>query len=114
MRKHPNPSYQGLRHVPGRGPYLLQDSLYARGFGVGVRHRGSAVVMQVTTNGSYTPPSIRITMARLPASLPIDLSAEVDDVAERPPYRLAPDPARYLRDESEFGFPPRQIARGLE
>ncbi|ANI41642.1 metallo-beta-lactamase superfamily protein [Mycolicibacterium vaccae 95051] len=27
----------------------------ARGLGVGVRHRGAAAVMQVTTNASYTP-----------------------------------------------------------
>lgn len=28
----------------------------ARGFGVGVRHRGSAVAMQVTTDVNYVPP----------------------------------------------------------
>jgi hypothetical protein len=38
---------------------ILQDSFYARGFGVGVRHRGAAVVTQVTTNASYTPPTIK-------------------------------------------------------
>lgn len=59
FREHVNPAYQGLRHIPGRGPYPLTDSFYARGFGVGVRHRGAAVVMQVTTNGSYSAPTIQ-------------------------------------------------------
>jgi hypothetical protein len=59
LREHPNPSYQGLRHIPGTGPYPIVGSFYARGFGVGVRHRGAAVVMQVTTNTSYTPPTIQ-------------------------------------------------------
>jgi hypothetical protein len=59
FREHPNVSYQGLRHIPGRGPYPLVDSFYARGFGVGTRHRGAAVVMQVTENTSYTAPTIQ-------------------------------------------------------
>ena len=57
FRQHVNAAYQGLRHIPGPGPYPLQDSFYARGFGVGVRHRGSAVAMEITTNTAYTPPS---------------------------------------------------------
>jgi hypothetical protein len=56
FRQHVNPAYQGLRHIPGPGPYPLQDSFYARGFGVGVRHRGAAVALQVTTNTSYAAP----------------------------------------------------------
>ena len=60
FREHVNPAYKGLRHIPGAGPYPLQDSFYARGFGVGVRHRGAAVVMQVTENTTYrTPPTIQ-------------------------------------------------------
>ena len=59
FREHPNVAYQGLRHIPGRGPYPIVDSFYARGFGVGVRHRGAAVAMRVTTNGSYTTPTIQ-------------------------------------------------------
>jgi hypothetical protein len=58
FRQHENAAYQGLRHIPGPGPYPLQDSFYARGFGVGVRHRGAAVALQVTMNVSYTPPVI--------------------------------------------------------
>ena len=57
VRQHSNPAYQGLRVIPGTGPYPLQDSFFARGVGVGVRHRGAAVCMQVTTNASYTAPS---------------------------------------------------------
>jgi hypothetical protein len=40
------------------GPYPIVDSFFARGFGVGTRHRGAAVVTQITTNTSYTPPVI--------------------------------------------------------
>lgn len=57
FREHINPSYRGLRHIPGNGPYPIVDSFFARGFGTGVRHRGAAVVCQITT-GSYTPPTI--------------------------------------------------------
>lgn len=59
FREHVNPAYHGLRHIPGHGPYPIVDSFYARGFGVGVRHRGAAAVMQVTTNANYTPPAIQ-------------------------------------------------------
>ncbi|WP_234810358.1 hypothetical protein [Mycolicibacterium moriokaense] len=59
MREHVNTAYHGLRHIPGRGPYPLTDSFYARGFGTGVRHRGAAVAVQVTTNVSYTAPTIK-------------------------------------------------------
>ncbi|MEZ0354090.1 hypothetical protein [Mycobacterium sp. pR1184] len=57
FREHVNPAYQGLRHIPGHGPYPLQDSFYVRGFGVGTRHRGAAVVAQITENLTYTPPT---------------------------------------------------------
>jgi hypothetical protein len=58
VRKHINPAYQGLRHIPGLGPYPLVDSFYARGFGVGVRHRSAAAVCQITTASTDTPPTI--------------------------------------------------------
>ncbi|MCV7215015.1 hypothetical protein H7J51_06930 [Mycobacterium crocinum] len=57
FREHVNPAYQGLRHIPGNGPYPIQDSFYVRGFGVGTRHRGAAAVAQITTNTLYTPPT---------------------------------------------------------
>jgi len=59
FREHVNTAYHGLRHIPGRGPYPLQDSFYARGFGVGVRHRGAAVAMQVTESATYSAPTIK-------------------------------------------------------
>jgi hypothetical protein len=59
VRHHPNPNYQGLRWIPGPTPfYPIQNSFAARGIGVGTRHRGAAVVVQVTTNATYTPPDI--------------------------------------------------------
>ena len=59
IREHANVALRGLRLVKGRQPdYPLQDSFYQRGFGTGVRQRGGAVVMQFTTNVSYTPPAI--------------------------------------------------------
>ncbi|SRX95092.1 hypothetical protein MSP7336_03356 [Mycobacterium shimoidei] len=58
FREHVNVAYQGLRHIPGHwNGYPLQDSFFARGFGVGTRHRGAAVVTQITTASSYTPPT---------------------------------------------------------
>ena len=58
MREHTNTAYQGLRHIPGHWQgYPLQDSFFARGFGVGTRHRGAAIVCQITTGTSYTAPT---------------------------------------------------------
>lgn len=54
FREHVNVAYQGFLHIPGPGPYPIPNSV--RSFGVGVRHRGAAVVAQITANGSYTPP----------------------------------------------------------
>ncbi|BAH53677.1 hypothetical protein [Rhodococcus opacus] len=60
FRQHTNPAYQGLRVIPGRDQrYPLQDSFFARGFGTGVRHRGAAAVLQVTTGSTYTAPTLR-------------------------------------------------------
>ncbi|KXO91302.1 hypothetical protein [Tsukamurella pseudospumae] len=57
FRQHANPSYQGLRMIPGRDQrYPLQDSFYARGFGTGVRYRGAACVVQVKASGAYDVP----------------------------------------------------------
>jgi hypothetical protein len=57
FRQHVNPAYQGLRHIPGSGPYPIVESFFARGFGVGVRHRSAAAVCQIKSSGSYTPPT---------------------------------------------------------
>lgn len=58
FREHVNAVHRGLRLLPGnRNGYPLVDSYYTRGFGVGVRHRGAAAVMQITSGGTYTPPS---------------------------------------------------------
>ncbi len=57
FRQHPDTSQQGLRHIPGLGPYPLVDAYHVRTFGVGTRLRGAASVIQVTTNATYTPPT---------------------------------------------------------
>ncbi|OBJ61283.1 hypothetical protein [Mycobacterium sp. 1423905.2] len=59
VRQHPNRVYQGLRQIPGNANgYPLQDSFYSRTFGVGTRHRGAAVVTQITASSAYTAPTI--------------------------------------------------------
>ncbi|RUP35008.1 MAG: hypothetical protein EKK51_00170 [Mycolicibacterium sp.] len=60
FREHEDPAYQGLRHIAGPGQYPLSESHFQRSFGVGVRHRGAAACMQVTTNASYTAPTALI------------------------------------------------------
>lgn len=58
LREHANPGMRGLRLLAGnQQAYPLSESFYSRGFGTGVRQRGGGVIMQLTTNGSYTPPS---------------------------------------------------------
>jgi len=49
LRRHRNPSAQGLRLNPGRRDYPLQDSFYDMYVGGGVRHRGAAALMYVDT-----------------------------------------------------------------
>lgn len=59
LREHRNPSYRGLKLIPGdRNGYPLVESFYQRGVGTGIRHRGAGIVMQVTSNASYTVPAI--------------------------------------------------------
>lgn len=60
FREHVNEDYQGLRHIPGNGPYPLQDSFYQRSFGVGVRHRSAVVVAQISSGTTYTPPTFEL------------------------------------------------------
>jgi hypothetical protein len=58
IREHARQELRGLRIVKGRTPdYPLQDSYYQRGFGTGIRQRGAGVVMQITANVSYAPPT---------------------------------------------------------
>jgi len=58
IREHANPNLRGMRLVKGKQPdYPLVDSFWNTGFGTGVRQRGAGMVMQITTNGSYTIPT---------------------------------------------------------
>jgi hypothetical protein len=58
FREHVNSDYHGLRKIAGPGKYPLQDATFARGFGVGTRHRGAAVVCKIAASGSYSAPVI--------------------------------------------------------
>jgi hypothetical protein len=58
FREHKRSELRGFKQIAGGGTYPLVDSYYVRGFGVGVRHRGGAAVMQVTTSATYTAPVI--------------------------------------------------------
>ncbi|MCC9186935.1 hypothetical protein [Mycolicibacterium mageritense] len=58
MRHHVNTAYRGLRQIPGKGQYPLIDMFFQRSFGVGVRHRGAAVVTQIKAAGTYDAPTI--------------------------------------------------------
>lgn len=61
VRSHTNPTYQGLRVIPGPVPnFPIQESYLARTIGVGTRHRGAAVVMQIKESGDYEAPDIAI------------------------------------------------------
>lgn len=58
IRQHENPGLRGLRLVKGKdNDYPLTDSFYLHGFGTGMRHRGAAVVMEITTDATYDPPA---------------------------------------------------------
>jgi hypothetical protein len=58
FREDPAADMRGLRIIPGSdwGQYPILGAFYLRSCGVGVRQRGSAAVMQITTNATYTPP----------------------------------------------------------
>jgi hypothetical protein len=57
-RRHENPSIQGLRLIEGpRQNYPIVDSVYDGYAGFGIRHRGGAVVMQLTA-GAYATPTV--------------------------------------------------------
>jgi hypothetical protein len=59
LRQHADTNLRGLRLVKGRNPdYPLIDSYWVTGFGTGVRQRGGAIIMQLSSNASYTVPTI--------------------------------------------------------
>jgi hypothetical protein len=60
VREHDDTDYQGLLHIAGNAPYPLQDSFFRRTVGVGVRHRGAAVAIQITASSTYTAPVIQV------------------------------------------------------
>jgi hypothetical protein len=58
IREHINGTQRGLKLIPGaRSDYPLVDSFYTRGFGTGIRQRGSGYLVQVTNNATYTTPT---------------------------------------------------------
>lgn len=59
FRQHVRGEYQGLRLIGGDNQkYPLAESFYSRGFGVGVRHRSAAAVLQVKESGTYDVPTL--------------------------------------------------------
>ncbi|WP_072809939.1 hypothetical protein [Rhodococcus zopfii] len=59
FREHTQPGLRGLQLFPGSdNAYPLIESYYSRGFGVGVKRRGAAAVLQITEAAEYTSPSI--------------------------------------------------------
>lgn len=60
FREHSNSAYRGLRQIPGTGQFPLIDMFWQRSFGVGVRHRGAAVVTQIKASGTYDVPTVAI------------------------------------------------------
>lgn len=59
LREHTQPGLRGLQLLPGdNNAYPLINSYYLRVFGVGVRHRGAAAVLQITPNEDYASPTI--------------------------------------------------------
>jgi hypothetical protein len=58
IREHATPGLRGLRLLKGRdNSYPLIDAFYNFGFGTGIRQRGGAAIMQITTNPTYTAPT---------------------------------------------------------
>lgn len=57
FRQHPVVSNQGFRLVAEMENYPLLNAYYERGFGVGVRHRSAAAVMQIKASGTYQSPA---------------------------------------------------------
>lgn len=59
LREHVDEAWRGLLLIPGNQQrFPLQEAFGHRAFGVGVRHRGAAVALQVTASDTYTAPTI--------------------------------------------------------
>jgi len=59
IREHDNTALRGLIQKGGdRNAYPIINSTYIHGFGTGVRTRGAGAVMQITTSGTYTIPTL--------------------------------------------------------
>lgn len=56
IREHPSREWQGLRLITVEN-HPLRNAYFSRGFGVGVRHRGAAAVMQLKSSGPYEDPT---------------------------------------------------------
>jgi hypothetical protein len=59
FRQHTSSRLQGLLQIPGPVPgYPLQESFFTHSYGLGVRRRGQAAVMQIKETGDYEVPEI--------------------------------------------------------
>ncbi|RWR18884.1 hypothetical protein D8Y23_08940 [Microbacterium enclense] len=57
LREHPTASSRGLRLLPQYERYPLVEATYEHGYGLGVRYRSAAAVMQIKASGSYDNPT---------------------------------------------------------
>lgn len=57
LREHPAASSRGLRLLPQYERYPLVEATYEHGYGLGVRYRSAAAVMQIKASGSYDNPT---------------------------------------------------------
>ncbi|WP_109210599.1 MULTISPECIES: hypothetical protein [Microbacterium] len=57
FREHPVAANRGLRLLPQYERYPLVEATYEHGYGLGVRYRSAAAVMQIKASGSYDNPT---------------------------------------------------------
>jgi hypothetical protein len=63
FREHVRPEYKGLRQIPGSSAdFPIQDSVYSRCWGTGVRQRGGSAVVQISAAGPYVVPAAYTTV----------------------------------------------------